>query len=240
MFKISPWAVALCLSLTSVSGCGGSTPEADTPDDVDQSDEQQPEDLSRVDVSAEIGALPVAETEYAFKEAFKGVRDCFTEGSTRQELISGEIAVKVLVNSEGQAEHVFAERSTLGDDATERCMFDALRAAPWPKPEGGLVGIAQNGFTFNAGDDVRPPVIWESHEIQSVLDENSSAISGCKSGARGVVATMYVDTDGKAIGVGISGEDEKVEQARECLVRVLGDATYPSPGSWPAKVSVQL
>lgn len=222
-----------------VAACGGSQP----PPQVAESEpepEQQAEDLSQVEMTAEVGALPVKQTEYAFKEAFGGIQDCFAKGAQRLDLIGGDFAVKVIVNKQGQVDHVFAERSTLGHDETERCMFDALRGAPWPGAKGGPYGIAQSSFSFDMTGDVRPPVMWDSFEIQSVLDEHSAALSECKADARGVIATLYVDTEGKALSVGVSGEDEAVESARDCLIEVFTSATYPSPGSWPAKVSVRL
>lgn len=196
--------------------------------------------MDEINVSAEVGAMPVEATEYAFKHAFKGIQRCFTKNLTKQEFIGGEIALKVLVGPEGQVKHVFAEHSTIGHDDTETCMFQALRNEDWPKPVGGLVGVAQNAFVFETGDEVRPPVPWTEDAVRETIHANSSALSACKGSATGVVATLYVDPNGRALSVGVSGTDERVEDARACLVRVLGAASYPSPGSWPAKVSVQL
>jgi hypothetical protein len=51
---------------------------------------------------------------------------------------------------------------------------------------------------------------------------------------------MYVGTDGHALSVGVTPPDSHGEAAVDCLVGVLKEAKYPSPGSWPAKVTFTL
>ncbi|MEN9578931.1 MAG: hypothetical protein RJA70_1940 [Pseudomonadota bacterium] len=223
-----------------VSGCGAGAQQPAEPSDMNDDSRSRESDLSQVGVTAEVGALPEAETGYAFKQSFKGIERCLTQASERIEFFGGEFAVKVLVNAQGKAEHIFAERTTLGDSRTEECMFDVLRSAPWPRPVGGLVGIAQNAFEFEMTGDVRSPIPWSQSNVQSTLDEKYGAIAGCKRGSAGIHATLYIDTDGHPLSVGIGGTEPSVEEARPCLVRVLKGATFPSPGSWPAKVTVQL
>lgn len=227
-------------TFATLSACGGSQTQEPKDPSQDNDSGSRPSDLSQIGMSAEIGALPEAETDYAFKQAFKGIEACLLKASQRIEFFGGEFAVKVHVGSDGQAEKIFAERSTLGDSETEQCMFKVLRGAPWPKPVGGSVGIAQNSFEFEMTGDVRPPVAWSQANVQSTLDQNHGAISECKGSLASVSATLYVDTEGQVLGVGVSGSDPGVEDARACLVQVLTRATFPSPGSWPAKVSVEL
>jgi hypothetical protein len=40
--------------------------------------------------------------------------------------------------------------------------------------------------------------------------------------------------------VGIASSDESGEKAADCLVDLLKGAKFPSPGSWPAKVTFSL
>jgi hypothetical protein len=184
--------------------------------------------------------LPEEDTVNAFRDSFPAIRDCFARGAERIEFLGGDIAFSVEVDSGGAAS-IFAKETTLGDRSTETCMIGALQKAPWPLPVGGKVGTAENGFGFEMTGDVRPPVPWDSGEVSDVLNENADALEQCKSGTRGsFTATVYVDRDGRAMSAGISPPDKDGERQVDCLIDVLVGATYPSPGSWPAKVTFSL
>jgi len=129
----------------------------------------------------------------------------------------------------------------LGDRKTELCMFDALKGASWPAPQGGLVGIARNPFEFQAGDDVRAPVQWNEGQVATQRASLKGELSQCKKGTSGrFTATLYIDTDGNPISGSVTPPDEHGEGAVDCLVDVLLGARYDSPGSWPAKVTLDL
>ena len=229
------------LLLLSLSACGGSAspPQEPQVETRDTSDDYDP--TSEIGATAEIGALPEEETIAAFRGSFEPIQECFINGAQRLEFLAGEIAFNVVVGSDGEVRQIFAERSTLGDRQTELCMFNALKRAPWPKPVGGLVGVAQNAFDFEMASDVRPPVVWEDFDVDAALGEQGTELNECKGSHRGrYTATVYVDTSGNALSAGISAPDKDAEEASDCLVRVLSEATYPSPGSWPAKVTFAL
>lgn len=194
-----------------------------------------------IGATAEVGALPEEESVYAFKESFEGIRQCFIDGSERIEFLGGKISLQVWVNDQGRAQTVFAENSTLGDRKTERCMFDTLKGMSWPKPVGGPIAMAQNTFEFEMTGDVRAPVAWEEDQIEPALADNRGRIAACKGGVREkFTATVYVDTDGAPLSVGMAAPDRSQEAHSECLVELLSGLKYPTPGSWPAKVSFQL
>ena len=90
-------------------------------------------------------------------------------------------------------------------------------------------------------NDVRPPVIWDSSEVQETLDTLGSKISECKSGTSGdFEVTMYIGTRGQVLGAGVAQSNASDDTAADCLVDVLKEGKYKSPGSWPAKVSFHL
>ncbi len=237
---IRPSLVPSLLVLCAVS-CGGSRPPAEAPASEARSTDDDYDPTANIGATAEIGALPEEETVHAFQGSFEPIQSCFIAGSKRLEFLSGEIAFNVVVGSDGSAKDVFAERSTLGHRETERCMFDALRKVRWPKPVGGPIGIAQNGFVFEMADDVRPPLQWDDLDVDALLTEHADAVAECKGQHRGrYTATVYVDTDGRAMSAGIAPPDKHAEAASDCLTNVLSEVTYPSPGSWPAKVTFSL
>ncbi len=238
MASIHTRALWACLLIATTS-CGGSKPAAQTPDEAPEPRRSHSSENS-VQMSAEIGALPPEATAAAFEQSLDEIQSCFFQGSQRIEFLAGDITFKVIVGQGGRIEHVFAERSTLGDRQTETCMFQALKASSWPEPVGGPIGIAENSFEFEMSSDVRPPVVWDVGEISSVLDEHAEALAACRSRGGRSTATVYVGTDGKALAAGVAAPDQDAESASQCLVAVLLDAQYPEPGSWPAKVSFTL
>jgi hypothetical protein len=51
---------------------------------------------------------------------------------------------------------------------------------------------------------------------------------------------MYVDTDGKATAIGVSSADEKGAAAIGCVISALEGIKFPSPGSYAAKVTIEI
>ncbi len=220
--------------------CAGTQPPPAEPES-DKAADDDADSTSDITMMAEVGALPEDAAIYAFKDAFEDIEDCFADATAQNELLSGDVAFFVEVNAQGGVNHVYAKESTLGDRRAERCMFDALRSAPWPKPVGGLVGVAENSVKLPSASDARPATPWGPERVQGVLQENGGAIARCKRAYSGkFTATAYIAQDGKALSVGIAPPNEDAEAASDCLVDVLQSASYPSPGSWPAKVSFQL
>ena len=116
-----------------------------------------------------------------------------------------------------------------------------LRRRDWPPPEGGDVGIARNSFGFDMPNDERPPTDWEADRVGSMKASLGSKLEECKHDVSGsMTATVYVDPDGAAVTAGVASSDDSGEEAADCVVGVLKGAKYPSPGSWPAKVTFEL
>ncbi len=240
MLRFSQLLLPLLCSWTLLA-CGGSQTEAKPVDTEDQRHDDDYDSTAHIGATAEIGALPEEDSVYAFRESFDAIQECFLNGSKRLDFIGGEISFQVWVNSDGGVETVFAETSTLGDHTTEECMYDALRSAPWPKPVGGPVGVAQNAFEFEMTGDVRPPVAWEGDEIQETLSQSGGRIAECKQGSmEKFLATVYVDTDGTPMSVGMAAPNRHEAANSGCLIDLLSGLSFPSPGSWPAKVSFYL
>lgn len=121
-------------------------------------------------------------------------------------------------------------------------MLGVLKGLRWPKPEGGKEGTAETTFSFEPGDEERPPVEWSEANMGDGFRKAKGALSKCRAdvGAGPMKATVYVETDGKALGVGVSGADSKSEEAAGCVTDVLMGVKYASPGSYAAKVTVAI
>lgn len=236
------WCVTSALALPA---CGGGSKESRTADS--ESDDVGGESRSgggtrhSLSSSSEVGALDPEKVTKAFEGAMPDLQNCVNDGAKRIEYLGGEIAFFVKIDSSGKIAQVHAERSTLGDRQTEECMFDALKKRNWPKPEGGEMGLARKSFAFDMPNDVREPTEWSDHDVVQVISDVSEKIAQCKQGVEGrFTVTVYVDTNGTALGAGVAAPEDSPDEASDCIADVLKSAKYPSPGSWPAKVTFAL
>jgi len=220
--------------------CGGSEgSRAETP--VDEESRSSREDRPKMSASSEIGALDEGKVTSAFRGAQGDLQRCLAAGAARNELEGGDIAFFVKIDTSGRAVHAHVEKSTLGDRETEKCMLGALKKRAWPEPQGGDIGLARSSMGFDPPNDVRPPTDWDPSRVEDTLEEVADELSECRRGTIGdLTATAYVDPDGAALSVGVAASDESGESAADCIVDVLKEAKYPSPGSWPAKVTFPL
>lgn len=226
--------------LAAMTSCGGSeTPEPRTPER--ESGEKPHAEGPRMSASAEIGALDEAKVAQAFHGALKDLQRCLADGAKRNELEGGDIAFLVKIGSSGRVVHAHAEKSSIGDRDTEKCMLLALSRREWPAPVGGDVGIARNSFGFDMPNDERPPTEWASDRVESAMATAGGKLAECKRGVAGsLTATVYVDPEGAAVTAGVAASDDSGEGAADCIVGVLKGTKFPSPGSWPAKVTFEL
>jgi len=189
---------------------------------------------------AEVGALDQDKVQATLDKTSGKLTTCFHNGLKRVPFLGGEIKFALRIGQGGVANVAFLKESTLGDRDTESCMLKALRGATWPSPVGGKEGLAEGGFAFDPSPDERPPVSLEPDRLGKALAEAQSSLASCRSsaGAGPLKATLYIDTDGKPLAVGISGADANGEAAASCAVDALRKMTFPSPGSYAGKVSL--
>lgn len=238
--KLTVLTGALCLTALAACG-GGGTPEAKSPDDEGGPSQGGEGHGSQMAASAEIGALDEAKVSQTFQSAQGSLQGCLAEGARRNELEGGDIAFFLKIGKGGQVVHARAEQSTIGDRQTEKCMLEVLKRKKWPEPQGGDVGLARNAFGFDMPNDVRAPTAWDKSQVESTVSGLSSKLSECKAGSQAqITATVYVDQGGKALSAGVASSDDSGEPAADCVAEVLKGAKYPSPGSWPAKVTFPL
>jgi hypothetical protein len=221
--------------------CGGEESARRRPKLVEQEPVQETDHLHGVRTHSEIGGLNEDAVEATFKTSLEALQNCLNDGSSRVEFLGGSVAFFLKIGASGRVEHAHLESSTLGDRATERCMLKALRRKHWPKPVGGEVGLARKSFEFDPPSDVRPPTDWPEEEVRPTVEKMNGKLRSCKNGRRGQFrATAYVAADGSVLSASVTPPDEDGEQEVDCLVEVVEQTTFPSPGSWPAKVSFPL
>jgi hypothetical protein len=228
----------LCLAL--YPACGGSEAPAKDPSVHDAAPKQEDEG-PQVNASAEIGGMNEEEVDRTFSASVKGLQRCVDTGAKEVEFLGGSVAFLLKIDASGKVAKAYLEHSTLGSRATERCMLASLSAKNWPKPVGGEHGLARKSFSFDPPNDVRPPTTWDGEDAAPGIKKISADVDACKRGQAGAFeATLYVGTNGKVLSASVTPPDEAGDGAIDCLVGVLEAASFPSPGSWPAKVTLQL
>jgi hypothetical protein len=186
--------------------CGGNTPPPKT--------EEATPSASRSEggegpvVEQELGSIDPRAVEQTFDRLLNGkLETCHKQGRDRLDVLSGEAKVFVRVGKDGRARYSFFEESTIGDQATEKCVLETLAAAEWPKPKGGEAEV-RSSFSWSAGNE-REPTPWATEKVTTALAEANDvkhALEQCKSGVSGTFrVTAYVEP----------GEPEPAEEAKE-------------------------
>lgn len=230
----------LTLLALLVTACGAApTPTPAGP--VEAGPDSRPRGV-QLTTNAEIGALDERKTNAAFNRAGVELTNCFARGTERIGYLAGDTEFYVRVANDGRPRYVYLADSTLGDRETEACMLRILERASFPAPIGGNEGIAKRQMRFDPGGDERPPVSWSPTQLGAALGQARGALSRCaaSAGTGPMKATMYIETDGKPASVGVSVSDDKGEKAVGCVVDVLRSTTFPSPGSYAAKVTIDI
>jgi hypothetical protein len=231
--------VATWLVAALAAGCGSAEPTPATPADDAASTPASPAG-NGMGVQSEIGALDEQKVQQTFSRASQQLSRCFAKGVQRIPYMGGEIRFKVRVKEDGAARWAYVKDSTLGDHDTEACMVEALRSTSWPAPVGGE-GLAENSFTFEPSSDERPPVAWTPEQLGKPYKQAQRALAACRRKAQSPLkATLYIDTDGKPLSVGVSTADERGDHAIPCVIEALRELTFPSPGSYASKVSIEI
>ncbi len=233
MLRLHP---ALVLTLLA---CGSSTPGPTDPG-PDTPDDGAGRRASGVTMDADIGALNESQVLQTFQKSQGELMRCFEKGAGRVPFIGGRVRFHLRVDRGGGVKSAHLKDSTLGDRGTEECMLGVVRQKSWPAPQGGKEGIAETEFTFDPSNDVRSPVAWSAADAGKSVSAALAAVSKCResAGAGPLKATVYVETDGSVLSVGVAGEGAQTEEAAPCVVSALKEVKFNSPGSYAAKMTL--
>ncbi|MBI4953637.1 MAG: AgmX/PglI C-terminal domain-containing protein [Myxococcales bacterium] len=195
---------------------------------------------SGLSVRSEIGALDPDAAKKAVEAAMPSIRECVARPRKKMPYFGGDVETVLRIDASGKVAWAHFLRSELGDVEAEKCVLDALARQDWPKPEDADAGEARQSLELRASEDERPPTAWSESDLGDAGGKLVTALEGCrqKSGTAGLRATFYVDPRGAVMSVGVATEDEKGLAAVDCAVQAVRAQTFPTPGSYPAKVSV--
>lgn len=217
--------------------CGSKQQEVKQPNyELDDEDEDR---LGGIQVMQEFGGMNEEKVNKTIERLYPSLSDCLMKGYQRVEFLGGEVSFLVKVNLQGEAEAAHIEQSTLGNYQAEQCMLVKLKDSRWPKPVGGLIGLARTSIAFDPPADVRAPVEWSENDISQVLSDARNQLRTCGPGGPFSI-TAYVKTNGSVLSAGVAHSDDRGHDTAACLVDAVQNLKFPSPGSWPAKVTFRL
>lgn len=183
--------------------CGGDPPaknpndQLDAPPTVEQGAGNIKKNNGSPQVSQELGSMDQRAVEKTFNNLLNGpLEKCHKDGRARIEFLSGDVKLFTRVAGDGSVRYGFFEDSSLGDRDTEKCVLDAMKNAPWPKPIGGE-GEVRNGMSWTPGSE-RQPSAWDGNKVTSALDHAANKavkekVEACKAGTSGFKITAYVE-----------------------------------------------
>ena len=236
-------AASVCLSASALPACpkntGSAGPEV-TGSGTSSAHKPKPRG-GGPSVHSEVGALDQDAVQALVKTSLPAVGRCVDARRKQLPYLGGSIDAVIRSDSQGKVRWAHLSDSTLGDRDAEQCILDALTANTWPRPEGGDDGETRQHIDLGQ-TDVRQPAAWGVTELESAGEKLESALGDClrASGTSMLTVTFYLDPSGSARSVGVASGDEKGISAVDCAVRAVKARTYPTPGSYPAKVSVQV
>jgi hypothetical protein len=240
-----PWpsaAVSHCIGLM-LAACGGGSASSEPPSSP-QASQTAPAEAQpgrELAASAEIGALDERAAEASFRASLDGLQACVSDGVERLEFMGGSIEFAVKVDAQQRAARVWAAESSLGERATEKCMFDALRAVSWPAPQGGRYGIARSSFEFEPRKGAPKPAAWDAGRVSKVVDDLHDTLSDCGDGqVSDMLITLYIGADGRALAGGAAYDEASDDGEVDCVVDALLAKRYPRPERTPTKVRFRL
>jgi hypothetical protein len=226
-----------------LGACGGGSAGSEPPSAPRAARDAETEAAPHQEVAAlaEIGALDERAAEASFRASLDGLQACVSDGVERLEFMGGSIEFAVKVDAQQRPARIWAAESSLGERATEKCMFEALRAVSWPAPQGGIYGIARSSFEFEPRKGAPRPAIWDAGRVSKVVDDLHDTLSACGGGrVHDMHITLYIGADGRAVAGGAAYDEASDDGAVDCVVDALLAERYPRPERTPTKVRFRL
>jgi hypothetical protein len=87
------------------------------------------------------GRLPPEAVQRVVRQSFGRLRACYEAGLLRSPDLEGRIAVKFVIDRDGQVAMASTAESTLGDASVAACVAHAYESMSFPRPEGGIVTV---------------------------------------------------------------------------------------------------
>lgn len=229
--------VGLCLGLWA---CGGSSAPETATEPTESEGAERPEASSKDElaITGLRGTLSQSEIQNALEPRMLKFSRCVQRRSADVEWISGNLEFSFHVALDGSVASVFPSAGGMGDRDTERCMLDVAKSVRFPAPHGGEADFSWP-LEVPLDPEVRAPVPWDASQANEVMLANAqAALEACGGGAFSI--TAYIDPDGHVVSAGAVTSNVDDAGKLDCITDAIKAWTFPSPGSYAAKVSFGL
>jgi hypothetical protein len=235
-FRVAWSRAALACAWVSGLACGGEKPaEVAAPVAESGGGEQLREaPAETLAVTGIRGTLSQDEIKNALEPRMLKFARCIQQRSGEVEWLAGGVTIEFHVKLDGRVAKAYPRDSSLGDRATERCVIEVAEATRFPQPRGGEADFSWS-FEVPLDGSIREPVSLPDDAIASVVGGQVGALTGsCGAGNYGV--TAYVDPAGRVVAAGASASDAEGAEQLDCVASAVQGFTFPSPGSYAAKI----
>lgn len=223
--------------LVWAAGCGGA-PKG--PESALAAERREPERAATkgadpLQIEGLLGSLSQVEIHRALDPRLPRFARCLGQRNDVVPWLSGSIAMRFRVATDGSVRSVWPTASELGDRATERCLLGVAASTQFPAPHGGEAEFDWS-LEAPADSDVRPADAYAF--LDRALPTLASAVQSCA--APELHVTAYVDDAGQVVAAGASSPAPVSDEALDCVTTSLVGVTIISPGSYAAKLRTRL
>jgi hypothetical protein len=228
-------SLALTLALAA---CGGSqATEVEEPTGpAPVTTEEEPDD--GLVVEGQTGSISQMAVESAMTNNIERLGFCYRQSLASAPYLMGDVVLSFKIGVDGSVRAVYPVSATLGHQGTQRCLVERARSIRFSRPVGGEAE-ASYPLAFNPGSG-RPPDLWTADRVSEVMTEHRPEVDRCGVSGEGYSLTLYVDRGGRVAAAGVSYPAPENAQTADCVATAATAWTLPDPGSWMAKVTVDL
>jgi hypothetical protein len=225
------------LGVVLVLACGGAAaPPPEEPRPLPPAPDEEPDDGMQVE--GQTGSISQMAVESAMGTHLERLGGCYRQALGGSPFLLGDVILSFRIARDGSVRVVFPLSSTIGHQATQACLVERARGIRFARPVGGEAE-ASYPLAFNPGSG-RPPDLWPAERVAEAIAEHRAEIDACGVSGEGYSLTMYVEPGGRVTSAGVSYPAPDGGEAADCVARAAAAWTLPDPGSWMAKVTVDL
>lgn len=187
-----------------------------------------------------MGTLEAGHVRQVMRGAEASVSSCFSQRLEAVPCLAGRVELKLRVGADGAVRWAIPTRSTIGDQAVERCMMEHARALQFQPPCGGEAEVTWP-LEMDGGPDARPATEYPRQRLDVAMRAHRAALTACRQNhASPLEMTLYVSPDGAVLSAGTNVTSPDDVAVSDCVVREAQTWRLPSPGSWYARVTVPV
>jgi hypothetical protein len=230
---------AVAAIAVATSGCGKREP-ARAPEPKAAAPAKKGPAKPQMKLASELGYVDPKEVDATFARTQESLLACLEQRTSVFDGVSGGFAVFLRLSDEGRVRWGHLESSSLGDRKVEKCILDVFRKTQWPRPDQGDAEV-RNKLDFDLPEGVRPPQAVSASRFPTTLGPALPKLAACKGSEKGTVEiTAYVDTNGSVLSAGAASRNGKLNGELDCMTDAVRSLSFPSPGSYPAKLTFPI